>query len=165
MNSKQDEDDFIDEHEDTLKDKFLTFHVGAECYGIELRYVIEIIGIQKITRLPEMPDFIKGIINLRGKVIPVLDARLRFRMTELGYGDRTCIIVIEIANSSFGLIVDTVAEVLGIQEDWIDPPPQSSKTSNNFIKGIGKVGNSVKILIDADKFLTNNEIDAISTIN
>ncbi|MGE5480891.1 MAG: chemotaxis protein CheW [Chloroflexota bacterium] len=165
IEAQDSEDEYWEEEEDTLRDKFLTFNIGEECYGLELKYVTEIIGIQKITRLPEMPEFIKGVINLRGRVVPVIDARIRFHLLEKEYGDRTCIIVIEIESSSFGLIVDTVDEVLCIQEDWIDPPPQSSTLRNKFIKGIGKVGENVIILIDADKFLTDKEINEITLLS
>src|SRR3990172_5823963 len=105
--------DHIEEiDEDTQEGKYLTFTMGKEEYGIEIHNVTEIIGIQSITDLPDTPDFVKGVINLRGKVIPVLDVRLRFKMEEKAYNDRTCIIVVNIRNMSVGLIVDTVSEVL-----------------------------------------------------
>lgn len=98
----------------SLKDKYLTFKVHDEDYGIEIRYVIEIIGIQKITQIPDMPSFIKGVINLRGRVIPLIDIRLRFNLEEIEYGNRTCIVVVAVGDAYFGLIVDTVSEVVDI---------------------------------------------------
>ena len=107
------EDDY-EEDEDTQEDKFLTFVLNREEYGIEIRHVTEIIGIQSITEVPDMPHYIKGVINLRGKVIPVMDVRLRFGVAEREYDDRTCIIVINIEEQSVGMIVDRVSEVLDI---------------------------------------------------
>lgn len=148
--------------EDTLKGRFLTFAIGKESYGIEIRYVTEIIGIQPITEVPEMPDYVKGIINLRGKIIPVMDVRLRFKKSFNEYNDRTCVIVIDIQNISIGLIVDSVSEVISIPETEIVAPPDISKESNKYISGIGKVGNEVKLLLDCDKLLNENEIQSLA---
>lgn len=145
--------------EDTQKDKFLTFSIGREDYGIEIKFVTEIIGIQTITEIPELPDYVKGIINLRGKIIPVMDVRLRFKKEPLQYNDRTCVIVIDIMDISIGLIVDSVSEVLSIAEQDIVPPPEINKSSNKYIKGIGKVENEVKLLLDCDKLLNYEEIE------
>lgn len=158
-------EDLLGQEEDTQKGKFLTFALGKEVYGIEIRYVTEIIGIQPITEVPEVPDYVKGIINLRGKIIPVIDVRLKFRRNALEYNDRTCIIVIDIHNVSVGLIVDNVAEVLSIPEDGIVPPPDT-KTGfhNRYIKGIGKVGNDVKLLLECEKLLSEEEEDTLEGI-
>ena len=152
-----------EELEDTQKDKFLTFTIGRGEYGIEIRFVTEIIGIQAITEVPELPDYIKGIINLRGKIIPVMDVRLRFKKEAMEYNDRTCIIVIDIKDISIGLIVDTVSEVMSIAEQDIVPPPDA-KTGfhNRYVKGIGKIGNSVKLLLNCDKLLNDDEIEDLS---
>ena len=151
------EDDDEDE-EDTQEDKFLTFIIGKEDYGIEIRYVTEIIGIQSITEVPDMPTHVKGVINLRGKVIPVMDVRLRFGVEERPYDDRTCIIVININEQPVGLIVDRVLEVLDIPESEIEPPPKMKKgKSNRFIQGMGKVGDQVKILLNANRLLYDEE--------
>lgn len=116
-------DRMMETDEDTLKGKFLTFFVGREEYAIEIKYVTEIIGgIQTITEVPEVPDYIRGIINLRGKIIPVMDVNMRFKKEPKPYGDRTCITVIDIDELSVGLIVDDVAEVLSIPEENIDDP-------------------------------------------
>jgi len=149
------EDDFLDEdEEDTQKDKFLTFRVGHEDYGIEIRHVTEIIGIQKITAVPDMPEFVKGVINLRGKVIPVLDMRRRFSLEDRDYDERTCIVVVNVAEAAVGLVVDTVNEVVDIPEERIEPAPEINKGGNNLmIQGLGKVGEEVKILLDVNKLL------------
>ena len=148
--------------EDTQKGKYLTFSLGKEVYGIEIKYVVEIIGIQAITEVPELPNFVKGIINLRGKIIPVIDVRLRFKKEPKDYNDRTCIIVVDIDEISVGLIVDTVAEVLAINEQEIVPPPELSKGGQNkYIKGIGKVSGEVKLILDCEKLLSGDEVESI----
>lgn len=154
----------IEMEEDTQKGKFLTFVLGNETYGIEIKYVTEIIGIQEITELPELSEYMKGIINLRGKIIPVMDVRLRFKKKVKEYNDRTCIIVIDINDLSVGLIVDSVSEVLTIDEKDIVEPPQINKDYNNrYIKSIGKVGNDVKLLLNCEKLLTDDEMANINT--
>ncbi len=155
------------ENEDTLKNKYLIFSVGDESYGIRIKYVIEIIGIEEITKVPDLPDFVKGIINLRGKIISVMDARLRFKKEPKEYDDRTCIIVIEIDRILFGLIVDNVKEVASIEESNIAPPPTVNKHgdgSNGFIEGIGKVENDIWLFIDCMKLLVNAEIDLLKEL-
>jgi len=155
--------DYVETAEDTQRGKFLTFSIGKEAYGFEIKYVTEIIGIQEITEVPELPNYVKGIINLRGKIIPVMDVRLRFKKEARDYNDRTCIVVIDIRDISIGLIVDHVAEVLVILPENIVPPP-AIKTGfhNRYIKGIGKVGNDIKLLLDCDKLLNDEEIDSLS---
>jgi purine-binding chemotaxis protein CheW len=156
----------LEVEEDTQKGKYLTFIIGKEVYGIEIKYVTEIIGIQQITEVPELPDYIKGIINLRGKIIPVMDIRLRFKKEPREYNDRTCIVVVEINDFSVGIIVDSVAEVTGISEDDIVPPPDSSIGFNNkYIKGIGKVGEDVKLLIDCSMLLNDEECENLAMIS
>lgn len=149
--------------EDTLKGRFLTFYVGAECYGIEIKYVLEIIGMQPIAELPELPDYIKGIINLRGKIIPVLDMRLRFKREPVPYTDRTCIIIIEIGEILVGLIVDSVAEVLTLaQENMIEPPQLNKNAAANIVKNIGKAGENVKLILDCEQLLKDEDITLLS---
>ena len=148
---------------DTQKNKFLTFLLGKESYGIEIKYVSEIIGMQEITHVPQLPDYVKGIINLRGKIIPVMDVRLRFKLKAKEYSDRTCIIIIEISDILIGLIVDSVSEVITIPEQNIQEPPQMSKNANNrYIKGIGKIGDSVKLLLDCMKLISDEDFNTIS---
>lgn len=151
-----------EQDEDTLKGKYLIFTLGNELYGIEIRYVTEIIGVQPITVVPEMPEYVKGITNLRGKIIPVMDARLRFKKEVRAYDDRTCIIVIDTNDLSIGLIVDSVSEVIGMDEGDIAPPPDINKGGRKYIKGIGKAGGSVKLLLDCQKLLSDDEVETLS---
>ena len=153
-----------DQIEDTQKGKFLTFCMGNDFYGIEIKYVTEIIGMQPITEIPEMPEYIKGIINLRGKIIPVMDVRLRFRKPFREYNDRTCIVVIDINEVSVGLIVDSVSEVMSIPDEEIVAPPSMAKEGNKYIKGIGKVGTDVKLLLDSDKLLNDTDLESLSDL-
>ena len=147
-----------DEEEDTQEGKFLTFPLGKEQYGLEIRFVTEIVGIQKITKVTDMPDFIKGVINLRGQVIPIMDVRLRFNLDEQEYHDRTCIVVVNINDKSVGLIVDTVTEVLNIPANQIEPPPIIQKDrKSRFIKGMGKTEEQVTILLETNKLLFGEE--------
>jgi purine-binding chemotaxis protein CheW len=152
------------EDEDTQKDQYLIFSVGEELYGIEIRNVTEIIGIQSITRVPELPDYIKGIINLRGRIIPVMDVRLRFKKDELPYNDRTCVIVVDFNNITVGLIVDSVSEVLSIGEQDIIPPPELTGAGSRYISGIGKVGNDVRLIINCDMLLNEEDAAGIAAI-
>jgi len=164
-------DDFIDdedddEEEDTQKGKFLTFILGNEAYGIGIEFVTEIIGILPIAEIPELPDYIRGIINLRGKIIPVMDVRLRFKKPLIEYTGRTCIIVIDILDNSVGLIVDSVAEVINISDENIVPPPAASTGfSNKYINGIGKVGTEIKLLLDCDKLLAKDDLNFIENLS
>ena len=148
-----------DEDEDTQKDRYLTFRLGKEDYGIEIAHVIEIVGIQKITEVPDMPSFVKGVINLRGQVIPVIDVRLRFGMEPRAFDDRTCVVVVKVHETSIGLIVDTVSEVREIPAENVSPPPKAATTaSGRYILGLGKVGEEVKILLDVQKLLFEDEL-------
>lgn len=152
----------LEQQEETQKDKFLTFTLGKEYYGIEIKYVTEIIGIQPITEVPELPEHIRGIINLRGKIIPVMDVRLRFKKEFKEYNDRTCVIVIDAENILIGLIVDSVSEVLSIPSEDIVDPPDLNQHTNKYIKGIGKTGNNVKLILDCEKLLSEEEMDSLS---
>ncbi len=155
--------DLYDElDEDTQKDKYLSFRLGDEEYGIEIRHIIEIIVMQEITKVPDMPEFIIGVINLRGNVISVMDIRKRFNLNARDYDERTCIIVVQINNISIGLIVDTVNEVVDIPESQIDPPPRThSGIGSSYIQGMGKIGERVKILLDIEKILYEEELEQI----
>lgn len=153
------------DNEDTQKDKYLTFHLAGEDYGIEIRFVIEIIGIQSITDVPDMPSFIRGVINLRGKVIPVMDVRARFSLDARDYDDRTCIIVVNIDGTEVGLVVDEVSEVADIPEVNVEPPPKTSKNNeNSYIQGMGKINNDVKILLDVHKLLFSGEMQELAAV-
>ena len=139
--------------EDTQKDRYLIFALSSELYGIEIRHVTEIIGLQPITEVPELPEYIGGIINLRGKIIPVMDARLRFKKQFREYNDRTCVIVIDTMDLTMGLIVDSVEEVLTISESEIVVPTDTNFVNNKYIKGIGKVENGVRLILDCMRLL------------
>ena len=146
--------------------KYLTFFLEEEEYGIGILKVKEIIGMMPITSVPRTPEFVKGVINLRGKVIPVMDLRLKFSMGEIPYTDRTCIIVVEIdsqdATVLIGIVVDAVSEVLNITGDEIeDAPTFGSKLDTDYILGMAKMEGGVKILLDIDKVLSANEIEAL----
>lgn len=149
------------EEEDAQKDKFLTFSLGSEMYGIEIRYVTEIIGIQTITEVPELPEYVRGIMNLRGKIIPVMDVRLRFRKPFREYNDRTCVVVVDIRELSVGLIVDSVSEVLSIPASEIVPPPEAGRGANRYIHGIGRCEGAVTLLLDCDKLLNDEEAERL----
>ena len=148
--------------EDTQRGRYLIFHLGEEIFGLEIKYVIEIIGIQSITKIPESKQYIKGIINLRGKIIPVIDMRLKFGKEEVDYTDRTCIVVVEIDSVFIGLIVDGVEEVLTIEDEEISAPP-SNKTGfeNNYIKGISKINEKIQLLLECKKLLNTSELELI----
>lgn len=142
--------------------KYLSFFLDGEEYGIGILKIKEIIGMMPITPIPQTPEFVKGVINLRGKVIPVIDLRLRFGMSEIDYTDRTCIIVVEFSTASgrlhTGIVVDSVSEVLNIRgSDIEDTPTFGAKLSTDFILGMAKIGGGVKILLDIDQVLTKEE--------
>ncbi|MBW4841228.1 MAG: chemotaxis protein CheW [Paenibacillaceae bacterium] len=145
---------------DSLRDKYLTFLVEREQYGIEIKYVTEIIGIQPITAVPQMPEYIRGIINLRGTVIPVMDVRIRFGMPPRSYSDRTCVIVVELEDMPIGLIVDSVAEVMSIPAGDIVPPPELRDGENRFVAGVGKSGGAMLLLLDCNRFINERHITA-----
>lgn len=147
------EDQFI---EDSQQDLFLTFLLDNEDYGIAISNVTEIIGVQKITNVPDMPEFIKGVINLRGRVIPVMDVRLRFGMPYRDYDERNCIIVVEVNEQSTGLVVDRVKEVVEIPVDQIEAAPKHS-ANGGHIRGMGKIGHEVKILLDIESLVAEVE--------
>ncbi|MCR5792732.1 MAG: chemotaxis protein CheW [Lachnospiraceae bacterium] len=154
-------DEFMDE--DTQKGKYMSFRLGNEYYGIGINYVNEIIGIQPITEVPKTEDYIRGLINLRGKIIPVIDVRIRFGKEPVPYNDRTCIIVIEVNRFVVGVIVDTIADVVTIEDQNIVPPPKVGKHSkeNKYIYGIGKIGEDVKLLIDPEMLLDEEDIEEL----
>ena len=164
-NVAREDDSWDDDDEvDAQKDKFLTFRIADEEFAISIGHVIEIVGIQKITEVPDMPDFVKGVINLRGKVIPVMDVRLRFHLPSVAYDDRTCVVVVSVGDVTIGLVVDTVSEVVDIPEANISPPPRfSSATSGRYVSGMGKIGEAVKIIIDTEKLLRDEELSALAT--
>ncbi len=149
--------------EETRAGKYLTFKLADEDYGISLLKVREIIGMMPITSVPRTPEFIKGVINLRGKVIPVTDLRLRFDMPEIDYTDRTCIIVVEVEGESatvqMGIVVDAVTEVLPVKDEEIEPAPEfGAKVDTHYILGMANMDGTVKILLEIDRVMTAEEI-------
>lgn len=156
---------FLQEEEDAQQGKYLTFQLGKECFGIEIRHVTEIIGLQPITEIPELPGYVRGIINLRGKVIPIMDVRLRFRKPFREYDDRTCVIVVDVKEVSMGLVVDSVSEVLSIPDCHIVSPPDVAKASSKYVKALGKFEDGIKLLLDCDALLTDSDFDYLQELN
>ena len=149
--------------------KFLTFKLGEEVYGLEILKVQEIIGIMKVTAVPGTPSFIRGVINLRGKIIPVVDLRLKFSMEKKEDTEKSCIIVVQIQLRTkkliMGIVVDEVSEVLNIIQDQIeDPPSFGSAVDTAFIMGMGKVGQKVIMLLDIDKVLSAGDLETVSSM-
>lgn len=143
--------------------KLLTFSLGKEGYGVSILKVKEIIGMLEITPVPKTPNFIKGVINLRGKIIPVMDLRLKFGMPQEDYNERTCIVVVEISVNNnqrlLGVVVDTVSEVVNITSEQVEPPPEYGMTvEHNFILGIGKLKDRVVIIIDIEEVFHCDEM-------
>lgn len=138
---------------DDLMGRFLTFYIGDTIYGVELLHVLEIISIQAITSVPKVPNYIKGIINLRGKIVPVVDVRLKLGKEEREYDERTCIIVVSIDEMSVGLIVDRVSEVVDIDNVGLSAPPElSSSSTNQYLSSIAKIEDKVILNIDLERF-------------
>jgi purine-binding chemotaxis protein CheW len=147
--------------------KYLTFTLAGEEYGIGILKIKEIIGMMPITSVPQTPGFVKGVINLRGKVIPVVDLRLRFTMDAIDYNDRTCIIVVEIGGRGtdivIGIVVDSVSEVLNIKgEDIEDTPTFGTSLNTDYILGMAKMEGKVKILLDIDQVLGAEDLESLA---
>ncbi len=141
--------------------KYLTFFLAGEEYGLEILKVSEIIGLQPITRVPRMPEFVRGVINLRGKVIPITDLRMKFGMDAEDSED-SCIIVVQMRGIQTGIVVDRVSEVVAITEaDIEDAPSFGAGIRTEFLLGIGKTGERVKLLLDIDKVLATTELAAL----
>jgi purine-binding chemotaxis protein CheW len=148
-----------------LGGKFLTFFLDEEEYGIEILKVHEIIGMMSITVVPRTPTFIRGVINLRGKVIPIIDLRLKFGMEAIEQTEETCIIVVQAQSVELGIVVDRVSEVLDIASDDIDEPPSfGADVPTDYLLGIAKTEGRVKLLLNIDRVLTTNEVVALPTL-
>jgi purine-binding chemotaxis protein CheW len=155
---------------ENLAGKYLTFKLAKEEYGIGILKIREIIGMMPITAIPQAPPFVKGIINLRGKVIPVTDLRVKFGLEELEHTNRTCIIVVEVKGNSgpvtMGLVVDAVSEVANIKGDYIEPTPYfGTRLQTEYISGMAKMEGGVKILLDIDRVLNADELDQLTTVH
>ena len=143
--------------------KYLTFGLNDEQYGLEILKVREIIGLMDITSVPRTPDYVKGVINLRGSVIPIVDLRLKFGMPEAEPTEQTCVIVVDVHGTEMGIIVDCVSEVLDIMGEQIEESPSFGASVNtDFILGMGKAGDKVTILLNICKVLSSEEVASIS---
>jgi len=154
--------------EDTRSGKFMTFWVGDELYGINISYVNQIIMMQSITAIPEAVDYVRGMINLRGRIITVIDVRVRFKMEPIEYTDKTCIIIINVLSKQIGLIVEKIAEVDDISDDEIVPPPALGRRSaqkNKYVYGLARTEHSVKLLLDPEKLIEEEVLDSIEDIS
>ena len=152
--------------EDTLKNKYLTFYTEHQLFGIPIADVVQIVGMQEITKVPEFPVYAKGVINLRGTIIPTIDVRLRLKKEEKKYDERTCIIVTNINDSYIGFIVDSVDEVAKISESNISNPPSiGSDYVNTYITGIAKTNSNIVLLINLKKMLSEREIELITNLD
>ncbi|WP_243112536.1 MULTISPECIES: chemotaxis protein CheW [Acutalibacteraceae] len=151
-----------DSEQAALMTKYLTFWTDGELFGLPISDVVQIISMQGITPLPDFPDYAKGVINLRGNIIPVIDIRVRFGKPEAEYNENTCIIVTSIEDSYMGFIVDAVDEVTDLDEDSISPPPKVSKDiTNRYLTGIGQIEEKVILLLDVAKILSENELTEV----
>ncbi len=158
-----DEAEGLLEEDDSQKGMFMTFQIGKEFFAKSIGYVHEIIAMQPIAAIPEVDDYIKGLINLRGKIIPVIDVRVRFKMDPCEYTDRTCIIVIDVKSTMIGLIVERLADVDTIAEDSIAPPPSLGRKEhehNKYVFGLARTGDRVTLLLDPEKLIKQDDIVA-----
>ena len=146
--------------DNTILGKVMTFHIGDQIYGIEIQYIIEIIGMSHITKVPHVPDYIKGIINVRSKVVPIVDIRTRFGKPEIPYTSRTCIITLDFNDTSVGIIVDSVADVEDIHTGDISATPENKNVNTNeFIQYmIRGEGDNTKLILDVAKLLDEQEV-------
>lgn len=159
-NGTYDEETIHASDNDNIDDMYLTFAVGEEDYGVVISVVTEIVGMQRIMGIPDMPHYIKGVINLRGKVIPLMDVRLRFAMPERPYDERTVVIVLDVGDAPMGLIVDRVSEVLEIPAEKIDRTKgfASGGEGRSVVSGLGRINDRVAIVLDEVLLVSDNDI-------
>jgi len=143
--------------------QLVSFHLGAEEYGLDILKVQEIIRVQELTRVPNMPAYIDGVINLRGKVIPVIGLRKRIGLESQAADKKTRIVVVDVRGNILGFIVDSVSEVLRIHSDTVEPPPQMSSSARDYISGIGKLDARLLLLLDLDRLMTDSETPGLPT--
>lgn len=149
-----------------LKNRYLTFFLDEEQYGIHISNIKEIIALIKTTKIPKMPDYMKGVMNLRGNIIPVIDMRLKFDLAEKEPEMHTAIVIIQVKEINIGFIVDRVEEVLPISAEQISEPPKfGTKINTNFIKGMGQVNNNVIMLLDLDSLLSEKDMESMDNVN
>lgn len=162
LNRFYDQDESEQNEADESSEKYLSFLIDRQYYAFHINDVREIIEMQDITPVPEFPDYAKGIINLRGTLIPIIDVRLRFCKNEMDYNERTCIIILNLPEIEVGFIVDTVDEVLDIDNEDISPVPKLSDIkTRRFIQGVGKTANKIIMILDAKKMLNDDEIKSL----
>lgn len=142
--------------------KYLTYWIDKQLFGVPIAHVVQIVGMQQVTEVPEFPYYAKGIINLRGSIIPLIDIRLRLGKQEAEYNERTCVIVTDINERSVGFIVDEVDSVISIPENLISPPPQLSGGTEGYITGVGKLEDKVTLLMDTRKLVGADELDILT---
>ena len=144
--------------------QLVSFHVGGEEFGLEILKVQEIIRPQHLTRVPNSPEFIEGVINLRGKVIPVVGLRSRFGLERRDSDNQTRIVVVEVSGTVIGFVVDSVSEVLRISSDAVEPPPRLGKVEREYVSGVGKLDNRLLIILDVDRLMSQAEQSACSVV-
>lgn len=154
-----------EEEVDNQKEKYLTFLLQNQLYAFPISNVIEIIEMQEITAVPEFPYYVKGIINLRGKIFPIIDVRLRFHKQEAEYTERTCIIIVSVNDAEIGFIVDTVDEVIDIDDSEISPPPKvSGDSASKYVVGVAHLQEGIVLILEAAKLLNEKDIDILKNI-
>lgn len=155
--------DFLDAANQEIDGKYLTFYLDNQLFGVPIADVVQIIGMQEITPVPDSPSYAKGVINLRGSIIPLIDIRLRFGKPELEYNERTCIIVTKLEETYIGFLVDSVNEVSVIEEENISATPtvMSGNNTNAYVTGIGRLHGKVVLLVDSKRILNNEEIKLV----
>ena len=141
--------------EDTMKDKYLTFMVGSENYAVPIKYVIEINRVLPVTPMPDFPSYFEGITNLRGRIIPIMNIRKRLSMEVIDYTDTTCFMILTVNDKPYGLVVDSISEVINITEADITPPPLESNVTSNYIIGIAKVKDEIRLILNCESIFTD----------
>ena len=160
-----DRDELFEEQEDMQKNRYMAFSLDGENFAIEIRFVDEIIMMQSIAQLPEVPDYIRGVINLRGKIVPVVDMRVKFMKKQVPYTDRTCIVIVTNQGITVGLIVDGVNEVRTILDEDIAPPPDKRTGAfKRYLLGIAKAEGQILLLLDCDRIFKADETETIEQI-
>ncbi len=155
-----------EEDEDLLSDRYLTFSLDSDAYGIEIRHVLEIVVLQPITEVPDLPAYVRGVINLRGQVLPVIDLHRRFNLAERPYDERTCVIVTELRGMSIGLIVDQVDDVVTIFPTEISPAPRLSRgPTARCLYGVGRADDGVKLLLSADELVFGDDVEHLAQVS
>lgn len=148
-----DKEAFDRDVENAMKNKYLTFSVNDEDYAIEIKYVIEIVRVLEITPMPDFPDYIEGVINLRGKIIPIINLRKRLGAPECEFGDKTCFVILKLDEKLIGFVVDSISEVMDITEENIVETPMMSGASTSFVSFVAKVNDAIKLVLDCEEIV------------